>query len=231
MISAIEQAWHLLFSLDPSTWEIVWLSLRISFTALLIGALIGLPFGAYLAIQDFPGKKLVITLLNSLMGIPTVIVGVLIYLLLSRTGPLGSLGLLFTPKGIIIAQVMLTTPLIAALSRQTIEDAWNIHSETFNALKLPLSSKLKWILWDCRFSLSIAIIAGFARAISEVGAVMIVGGNIDRATRTMTTAIALETSKGDLPLALALGIVLLGVVLLANAFASSLKNWAQRKYG
>lgn len=165
------------------------------------------------------------------MGIPTVIVGVLIYLLLSRTGPLGSLGLLFTPKGIIIAQVMLTTPLIAALSRQIMEDAWNIHRETFNALNLPTVSKLKWLLWDCRFSLSIAIIAGFARAISEVGAVMIVGGNIDRSTRTMTTAIALETSKGDLPLALALGIVLLGVVLLANAFASSLKNWAQRKYG
>jgi tungstate transport system permease protein len=197
----------------------------------LIGAFIGLPLGAYLAIQNFPGKKLVITILNSLMGIPTVIVGVLIYLLLSRTGPLGSLGLLFTPKGIIIAQVMLTTPLIAALSRQTIEDAWHIHRETFNALRLPLVSKLKWLLWDCRFSLSIAIIAGFARAISEVGAVMIVGGNIDRSTRTMTTAIALETSKGDLPLALALGVVLLGVVLLANAFASTLKNWAQRKYG
>lgn len=231
MISAIEQAWQLLFSLDQSTWEIVWLSLQISLTALCIGALIGLPLGAYLAIQDFTGKKTVITILNSLMGIPTVIVGVLIYLLLSRTGPLGSLGLLFTPKGIIIAQVMLTTPLIAALSRQIMEDAWNIHRETFNALNLPTVSKLKWLLWDCRFSLSIAIIAGFARAISEVGAVMIVGGNIDRSTRTMTTAIALETSKGDLPLALALGIVLLGVVLLANAFASSLKNWAQRKYG
>lgn len=231
MIPAIEQAWQLLFSLDQSTWEIVWLSLRISITALLIGAFIGLPLGAYLAIQNFPGKKLVITILNSLMGIPTVIVGVLIYLLLSRTGPLGSLGLLFTPKGIIIAQVMLTTPLIAALSRQTIEDAWHIHSETFNALRLPLVSKLKWLLWDCRFSLSIAIIAGFARAISEVGAVMIVGGNIDRSTRTLTTAITLETSKGDLPLALALGIVLLGVVVLANTFASTLKNWAQRKYG
>lgn len=231
MIPAIEQAWQLLFSLDQSTWEIVWLSLRISIIALLIGAFIGLPLGAYLAIQNFPGKKIVITILNSLMGIPTVIVGVLIYLLLSRTGPLGSLGLLFTPKGIIIAQVMLTTPLIAALSRQTIEDAWNIHSETFNALRLPLISKLKWLLWDCRFSLSIAIIAGFSRAISEVGAVMIVGGNIDRSTRTLTTAITLETSKGDLPLALALGIVLLGIVVLVNTFASTLKNWAQRKYG
>jgi tungstate transport system permease protein len=231
MIQAIEQAWQLLFSLDPSTWEIVRLSLQISITALLIGALIGLPLGAYLAIQDFPGRKIIITILNSLMGIPTVIVGVLIYLLLSRTGPLGFLGLLFTPKGIIIAQVMLTTPLIAALSRQTIEDAWHVHGETFNSLKLPVLSKLKWLLWDCRFSLSIAIIAGFARAISEVGAVMIVGGNIDRSTRTMTTAIALETSKGDLPLALALGIVLLCVVLLANASASILKNWAEKKYG
>lgn len=231
MTQAIEQAWQLLFSLDQSTWEIVWLSLKISITALLIGALIGLPLGAYLAIQDFTGRKIIITILNSLMGIPTVIVGVLIYLLLSRTGPLGFLGLLFTPKGIIIAQVMLTTPLIAALSRQTMEDAWQVHGETFNSLKLPLFSKLKWLLWDCRFSLSIAIIAGFARAISEVGAVMIVGGNIDRSTRTMTTAIALETSKGDLPLALALGMVLLCVVLLANASTSILKNWAEKKYG
>lgn len=231
MIPAIEQAWHLLFSLDPSTWEIVWLSLRISLTALLIGSLIGLPLGAFLAIKDFPGKKIFITLLNSLMGIPTVIVGVLIYLLLSRTGPLGSFGLLFTPKGIVIAQTMLTTPLIAALARQTMEDAWQVHGEIFKALHLPTFAKLKWLMWDCRFSLSIAIIAGFARAISEVGAVMIVGGNIDRATRTMTTAIALETSKGDLPLALALGIVLLIVVLLANSLANIMKNWAERKYG
>lgn len=231
MTPAIEQAWQLLFSLDPSTWEIVWLSLRISLTALLIGSLIGLPLGAFLAITEFRGKKIIVTLLNSLMGIPTVIVGVLIYLLLSRTGPLGSLGLLFTPKGIIIAQTFLTTPLIAALARQIMEDGWRLHGETFNALRLPLLAKLKWLIWDCRFSLSIAIIAGFARAISEVGAVMIVGGNIDRSTRTMTTAIALETSKGDLPLALALGIVLLWVVLIANAFANILKTWAEKKYG
>jgi tungstate transport system permease protein len=231
MIQAIEQAWQLLFSMDQSTWEIVWLSLRISVIALFIGALIGLPLGAYLAIQDFPGRKIIITILNSLMGIPTVIVGVLVYLLLSRTGPLGFLGLLFTPKGIIIAQIMLTTPLIAALSRQTLEDAWLVHGETFNSLKLPVLSKLKWLLWECRFSLSIAIIAGFSRAISEVGAVMIVGGNIDRSTRTMTTAIALETSKGDLPLSLALGMVLLCVVLLSNTFTNLLKNWAEKKYG
>jgi len=231
MTPAIEQAWQLLFSLDSSTWEIVWLSLRISLTALLIGSLIGLPLGAFLAIIEFKGKKIIVTLLNSLMGIPTVIVGVLIYLLLSRTGPLGSLGLLFTPKGIIIAQTFLTTPLIAALARQIMEDGWRLHGETFNVLRLPLLAKLKWLIWDCRFSLSIAIIAGFARAISEVGAVMIVGGNIDRSTRTMTTAIALETSKGDLPLALALGIVLLLVVLIANAFANILKTWAEKKYG
>jgi tungstate transport system permease protein len=231
MFSAISDAFSLLETLDANLLGIVLVSLQVSFTALLVGCLLGMPLGAFIAIQNFPGRQGLIVVLNSLMGVPTVIVGVVIYLLLSRTGPLGELNWLFTPKGMILAQSVLTTPLIAALTRQIIEDGWRIHGETMSALRLPLAAKLKWLVWDCRFSLSIALLAGFARAISEVGAVMIVGGNIDRVTRTMTTAIALETSKGDLPLALALGLVLLGVVLLANLMTSIIKSFAERRYG
>lgn len=231
MTAALAQAWQLLFSFNKDTCDIVWLSLSISLSALAIGVVIGVPIGALIAIKEFSGKRFVITVLNSLMGVPTVIVGVIIYLLLSRSGPLGELGLLFTPKAIVIAQVFLTTPVIAALSRQILEDNWDIHSNSFRALRLKTSECIKWLLWDSRFSLSIVIITGFARAISEVGAVMIVGGNINHFTRTMTTAIALETSKGDLPLALALSIALLGVVLFINIFSSSLKYWSQRRYG
>lgn len=220
MLSAFNDAFSLLETLDANLMGIVIVSLQVSLTALLVGCLLGMPLGAFIAIQNFPGRQGLIVVLNSLMGVPTVIVGVVIYLLLSRSGPLGDLNWLFTPKGMILAQSVLTTPLIAALTRQIIEDGWRIHGETMSALRLPIAAKLKWLVWDCRFSLSIALLAGFARAISEVGAVMIVGGNIDRVTRTMTTAIALETSKGDLPLALALGLVLLGVVLLANLMTS-----------
>jgi tungstate transport system permease protein len=231
MLSAFNDAFSLLETLDANLLGIVLLSLQVSLTALLVGCLLGMPLGAFIAIQNFPGRQGLIVVLNSLMGVPTVIVGVVIYLLLSRTGPLGELNWLFTPKGMILAQSVLTTPLIAALTRQIIEDGWRIHGETMSALRLPIAAKLKWLVWDCRFSLSIALLAGFARAISEVGAVMIVGGNIDRVTRTMTTAIALETSKGDLPLALALGLVLLGVVLLANLMTSVIKSFAERRYG
>ncbi|MEN9930150.1 MAG: hypothetical protein RL604_397 [Pseudomonadota bacterium] len=231
MFSAFHDAFSLLETLDANLLGIVLVSLQVSFTALLVGCLLGMPLGAFIAIQNFPGRQGLIVVLNSLMGVPTVIVGVVIYLLLSRTGPLGELNWLFTPKGMILAQSVLTTPLIAALTRQIIEDGWRIHGETMSALRLPIAAKLKWLVWDCRFSLSIALLAGFARAISEVGAVMIVGGNIDRVTRTMTTAIALETSKGDLPLALALGLVLLGVVLLANLMTSVIKSFAERRYG
>jgi tungstate transport system permease protein len=231
MLSAFHDAFSLLETLDANLLGIVLLSLQVSLTALLVGCLLGMPLGAFIAIQNFPGRQGLIVVLNSLMGVPTVIVGVVIYLLLSRTGPLGELNWLFTPKGMILAQSVLTTPLIAALTRQIIEDGWRIHGETMSALRLPIAAKLKWLVWDCRFSLSIALLAGFARAISEVGAVMIVGGNIDRVTRTMTTAIALETSKGDLPLALALGLVLLGVVLLANLMTSIIKSFAERRYG
>ncbi|BEI38723.1 ABC transporter permease [Polynucleobacter sp. HIN8] len=231
MSSTFIDAFALLAHLDAAIVRIVITSLQVSITALILGTLVGLPLGAWLATEEFAGKRVAIVILNSLMGIPTVIVGVLVYLILSRSGPFGEWGWLFTVKGMIVAQFFITTPLIAALSRQLLEDSWKIHRDTFMALRLPYFSRLKWLIWDCRFSLTIAILAGFARAISEVGAVMIVGGNIDRVTRTMTTAIALETSKGDLAFALSLGIVLLGIVILANIFIFVVRQIAERRYG
>lgn len=231
MLTSFQDAIALLAHLDRGVLGIVLVSLQVSLTALFFGTLIGLPIGALLATEEFKGKKWIIVALNTLMGVPTVIVGVLVYLMLSRSGPLGAWGWLFTTKGMILAQILLTTPLIAALSRQILEDSWRIHRDSFLSLRLPSFSRFKWLIWDCRFSLTIAILAGLARAISEVGAVMIVGGNIDRSTRTMTTAIALETSKGDLPLALALGIVLLVIVLLANLFTFAVRQIAERRYG
>jgi len=231
MLTAFHDALSLLAHLDGGLIGIVLVSLQVSLTALLFGTLLGLPVGALLATEEFKGKKAFIVTLNTLMGVPTVIVGVLVYLMLSRSGPLGAWGWLFTPKGMVVAQTLLTTPLIAALSRQILEDSWRIHRDSFMGLRLPPLSRYKWLIWDCRFSLTIAILAGLARAISEVGAVMIVGGNIDHSTRTMTTAIALETSKGDLPLALALGIVLLAIVLLANLFTFAVRQVAERRYG
>ena len=231
MLTAFQDAFALLTHLDDGVLGIVLVSIQVSLTALLFGTLIGLPLGALLATEEFTGKKLVVITLNTLMGVPTVIIGVLVYLMLSRSGPMGAWGWLFTLKGMIVAQTLLTTPLIAALSRQILEDSWRIHRDTFLSLRLPPISRFKWLIWDCRFSLTIAILAGLARAISEVGAVMIVGGNIQNSTRTMTTAIALETSKGDLPLALALGIVLLGIVLLANLLTFAVRQVAERRYG
>jgi tungstate transport system permease protein len=231
MLNAFQDAITLLAHLNGGVIGIVLVSLQVSLTALFFGTLLGLPIGALLATEQFKGKKTIIVTLNTLMGVPTVIVGVLIYLLLSRTGPLGAWGWLFTVKGMILAQILLTTPLIAALSRQILEDSWKIHRDSFLSLRLPAISRYKWLLWDCRFSLTIAILAGLARAISEVGAVMIVGGNIDHSTRTMTTAIALETSKGDLPLALALGIVLLAIVLIANIITFVVRQIAEYRYG
>ena len=230
MLKAFQDALVLLIHLDSAVLGIVWVSIQVSLTALLFGTLLGLPLGALLATEEFRWKKGVIITLNTLIGVPTVIVGVLVYLLLSRSGPLGAWGWLFTTKGMILAQILLTTPLIAALSRQILEDAWRIHRDAFLTLRLPRLATLKWLTWDCRFSLSIAILAGLARAISEVGAVMIVGGNIDHSTRTMTTAIALETSKGDLPLALALGMILLSIVLLANLFTFVIRQIAEHRY-
>ena len=231
MLTAFQDAIALLTHLDDGVLGLVLVSLKVSATALLFSTLLGLPIGALLATEQFSGKKLIVVILNTLMGVPTVIIGVLVYLLLSRTGPLGAFGWLFTVKGMILAQILLTTPLVAALSRQILEDSWKIHRDSFLSLRLPVLARYKWLIWDCRFSLTIALLAGLARAISEVGAVMIVGGNIDHSTRTMTTAIALETSKGDLPLALALGIVLMSTVLIANLFTFSLRQVAERRYG
>jgi tungstate transport system permease protein len=231
MLTAFHDALALLAHLDKGVLGIVLVSLQVSLSALLFGIILGVPVGALLATEEFRGKKAIIVALNTLMGVPTVIVGVIVYLMLSRSGPLGDWGWLFTVKGMTLAQTLLTTPLIAALSRQILEDSWKIHRDSFLSLRLPLFSCYKWLIWDCRFSLTIAILAGLARAISEVGAVMIVGGNIDHSTRTMTTAIALETSKGDLPLALALGIILLTIVLLANLFTFAIRQIVERRYG
>ena len=231
MLAAINNALLLLDQPDSGILGIVRVSLQVSLSALLLGCLVGLPLGALLATESFPGRKILIVIVNSLMGVPTVVVGVVVYLLLSHNGPIGNWGWLFTIKGMILAQFCLTTPLIAALSRQLIEDAWIHHRESFSALQLAWLPRLKWLIWDCRFSLSIVLLAGLARAISEIGAVMIVGGNIDHHTRTMTTAIALETSKGDLPLALALGLVLMSLVIGANLITYLIRHSAEQRYG
>lgn len=228
---AFQQALGLVAGGDPDLLGIVALSLRISLTAVLLSALIGLPLGAAIAVGRFPGRKTLIVILNALMGLPPVVVGLLVYLLLSRAGPLGELGLLFTPAAMVIAQTILILPIIAALSRQAVEDAWNEYQEQLQSLGAGRLSSAFTLLWDTRFSLVTAVLAGFGRAAAEVGAVMIVGGNIDGVTRVMTTAIALETSKGDLPLALGLGIILLSLVLALNTAAFLTKEAAQRRYG
>jgi tungstate transport system permease protein len=217
--------------LQPELWAIVLLSLQVSLTAVGLAALAGLPLGAAIAVKRFPGRPAVIVLLNALMGLPPVVVGLAVYLLLSRAGPLGSLGLLFTPGAMVVAQTILTLPIIAALSRQAVEDAWREYDEQLRSLGVDGARAALTVLWDVRFSLLTAVLAGLGRASAEVGAVMIVGGNIDGVTRVMTTTIALETSKGDLPLALGLGVVLIGIVLLLNAGAFLLKEAAQRRYG
>ena len=217
--------------LDPQLTGIVWLSLRVSLTAVVIASLLGLPLGALIAVQRFRGRRTTIVLLNALMGLPPVVVGLLVYLMLSRAGPLGELGILFTPAAMVVAQTILITPIVAALSRQVIEDAWLEYHEQLRSLGARPASSSLTLLWDTRFSLVTIVLAGFGRAAAEVGAVMIVGGNIDGVTRVMTTAIALETSKGDLPLALGLGIILLSLVFALNAAAYAVKEIAQRRYG
>jgi tungstate transport system permease protein len=224
---AAYEAMALIAGFDSELARIVLLSLRVSLTAVLIAALLGLPLGALVGVARFPGRRALIVTLNALMGLPPVVVGLLVYLALSRAGPLGSFGILFTPTAMVIAQVILITPIIAALSRQAIEDAWNEYREQLRSLGVRPFRAAFTLLWDTRFSLLTTLLAGFA----EVGAVMIVGGNIDGVTRVMTTAIALETSKGDLPLALGLGFVLVAIVLLLNASAFLLKDIAQRRYG
>lgn len=221
----------MILGFDPKLIEIVALSLRVSFTAVLVASLIGLPVGAAIAVSRFPGRRALIVVLNALMGLPPVVVGLIVYLLLSRAGPLGEFGILFTPSAMVVAQTILIFPIVAALSRQVIEDAWQEYREQLRSLGAgPLVSALT-LLQDARFSLVTIVLAGFGRAAAEVGAVIIVGGNIDGVTRVMTTAIALETSKGDLALALALGVILLSLVLALNATAYWVKEAAQRRYG
>jgi tungstate transport system permease protein len=216
---------------EARLWQIVLLSLEVSLSAVGIAALAGLPLGAALAVARFPGRHAVVVLLNALMGLPPVVVGLAIYLLLSRAGPLGPLGLLFTPGAMVIAQTVLILPIIAALSRQAVEDAWREYEEQLRSFGASGFRAALTLLWDIRFSLVTIVLAGLGRAAAEVGAVIIVGGNIDGVTRVMTTAIALETSKGDLPLALGLGIVLITVVIAVNAAAHLVKEAAQRRYG
>ena len=211
--------------------EIVLLSLRVSLTSVVTAALIGLPIGALLAVGRFPGRQVLLVIINGFMGLPSVVVGLLVYLLLSRAGPLGPLGILFTPAAMIVAQTILITPLIAALTRQIVADAWGEFQEQLRSLGAGPFRAALTLLWDTRFSLFTALLAGFGRAASEVGAVMIVGGNIDGVTRVMTTTIALETSKGDLPLALALGLVLIALILAINTIAHLTRLWAMRRYG
>jgi len=228
---AAGQALRLVAVADPKLVDIVLLSLRVSLTAVLIACVVGLPLGATIAVGRFPGRHTLVVILNAMMGLPPVVVGLLVYLLLSRAGPLGNLGLLFTPTAMVIAQAILIAPIVAALSRQVVEDAWSEYREQLRSLGETRSGAALTLLWDVRFSLVTIVLAGFGRAAAEVGAVIIVGGNIDGVTRVMTTAIALETSKGDLPLALGLGLILVTIVLTLNAAAYVIKEAAQLRYG
>ena len=219
---SLNQALSLTVSLDANLVEIVLLSLRVSLSAVLIAAVIGMPLGAAVALFRFPGRGVAIIGLNALMGLPPVVVGLIVYLSLSRSGPLGVFELLFTPTAMIIAQVLLVTPIIAALTRQMAADLWGEYEEHLRSLGAGPGSAIPTLLWDGRFTLITALLAGFGRASAEVGAVMIVGGNIDHVSRVMTTAIALEVSRGELALALALGAILMVLSLSVNAAAYGL---------
>lgn len=228
---AFHTALMMIVSANPDLMEIVGLSLRVSLSAVLIAAVLGMPLGAALAVFAFPGRRAVVVAINALMGLPPVVVGLTVYLMLSRGGPLGVLGLLFTPGAMIVAQVILVMPIIAALTRQTVEDLWFEYREQLVSLGVTPRRAVWTMLWDGRITLLTAFLAGFGRASAEVGAVIIVGGNIDHLTRVMTTAIALETSKGDLALALALGLVLLAVSFAVNAAAQILRDMVVRAQG
>jgi tungstate transport system permease protein len=222
-------AWELVVSGDPALYAIVQLSLFVSLSAVAVASLVGLPLGGLLALTRFPGRGALIVMINAFMGLPPVVVGLTVYLLLSRSGPLGSWGLLFTPAAMVFAQALLITPIIAALTRQTVDDLWNEYGDEMNAMGVTPAARLATLLYDARFSLITALLAGFGRAAAEVGAVMIVGGNIDNFTRTMTTAIALETSKGNLPLAMGLGAILLALILAINAAAWGVRAIGERQ--
>ena len=219
-------ALQLILTADPTLLAIVKLSLLISLSATLLAALIGLPFGALIALTRFRGREAVIVTLNALMGLPPVVVGLAIYLALSRSGPLGAWGLLFTPTAMVIAQTILVIPIVSALARQTIEDLWVEYRDELAAMNVRPLRRISTLLWDARFSLVTALLAGFGRAAAEVGAIIMVGGNIEGFTRTMTTTIALETSKGNLPLAMGLGLILIFIIVLINILA-----WGMRRAG
>jgi len=229
--AAFGLAFDLILSGDPDLVEIVLLSLRISLSAVALAALLGMPLGAALALLRFPGRGALVVLLNALMGLPPVVVGLFVYLMLSRAGPLGEFGLLFTPTAMVIAQAILVTPIIAALTRQTVEDLHAEYQEQLRSLGVGALRAIPTLLWDGRFSLLTAVLAGFGRAAAEVGAVIIVGGNINRVTRVMTTTIALETSKGYLALALGLGLVLLLIVVAVNATLMMVQSAARQAEG
>src|SRR5436190_7630092 len=229
--SSFGVAFRLIGGGDAELWGVVALSLEVSISSTLLACVFGFPVGALIGVRPFPGRRAVIVVLNALLGLPSVVVGLVVYLLLSRAGPLGQLGILFTPAAMVFAQTLLILPLIAALCRQAVEDAWIEYEEQLRSLGATGFRAALTLVWDIRYSLLTAVLAGLGRASAEVGAVIIVGGNIDGVTRVMTTTIALETSKGDLPLALSLGIVLIGLVLALNAAAYLVKEAAQRHYG
>jgi tungstate transport system permease protein len=231
ILSSFALALRLMASGDEELWRIVALSLEVSLASALLACALGLPLGGLVAVREFPGRRAAVVALNALLGLPSVVVGLVVYLLLSRAGPLGSLGILFTPKAIVIAQTLLVLPIVAALARQFVEDAWREYREQLTSLGVSALRAVPTLLWDLRLSLVTVVLAGFGRAASEVGAVMIVGGNIDGVTRVMTTAIALETTKGDLPLALALGVILLSMVLALNAAAYAIREWTEKHHG
>lgn len=230
--AALGEAFRLLAGLDANLLEIVALSLQVSLGAVFLAACIGLPLGALLGVVRFPGRQVVIIFLNALMGLPPVVVGLTVYLLLSRAGPLGWMGLLYTPEAMVIAQTVLVTPIVAALTRQTVEDLKSEYDEQLVVLGVGPLAAVPTLLWDARYSLITGLLAGFGRAVAEVGAVIIVGGNINHVTRVMTSAIALETSKGDLALALGLGLILVSIAIGVNALVSALRLTASRSaYG
>jgi tungstate transport system permease protein len=224
-------ALQLVLTGDPALFAIVRLSLIVSLSAVLLAAAIGIPAGAALALTRFQGREVTIVVLNAAMGLPPVVVGLAVFLALSRAGPLGNFGLLFTPIAMIVAQTILVTPIVAALTRQTVEDLWAEYRDELAAMNIGPARRVATLIWDARFSLVTALLAGFGRAAAEVGAIIIVGGNIDGFTRTMTTAIALETSKGDLPLAIGLGIVLICIVVAINALAWGARRTGERMAG
>ena len=228
---AFNIALALLQSGDRDLYEIIVRSLVVSVSAVAIALTIGLPLGALLAVARFPGRKVLIAVLNALMGLPPVVVGLVVYILLSRAGPFGRLGLLFTPGAMIIAQAILITPIIGALTRQTLEELWTEYAEQLQSFGLTLRQMLTTLLWEGRFNLLTTVLAGFGRAIGEIGAVLIVGGNIAHVTRVMTTTIALETARGNLAMALAIGIVLLGVAIGVNGAAAITRDYALRHGG